>query len=172
MAIPRYRVIEEKGCYAPRSPEPQVLALGADHASAAVYNIRAPVFEHLKEGTEFEFAGTPGPHLAPLNREAEEAMAKYWTDNPDATLDPTRRMPLGQDPMGGRSVEQLVNGLLEQMGQDAAKQSAARQPGGDMAALLAAVRSMADGQAAMQAAMTALLTAQHPLITATPRKAA
>ena len=152
----RYRVTETKGAYMAQDPTPVLLQLGADHAAAQVYNIRSPVFELLKMGTELDFAGVPGPHLEPLNDEARDALAKYWREHPNATLDPTRRMPLGQDPMGGRSIEQLVAGLLERMDTEPAP-SGAGQPSGDLVALLAGQKAMQDAMLALTAALTAAL---------------
>lgn len=158
MATPKYRVIDPKGAYMARSDEPQLLALGADHAAAAVYNIRAPVFALLREGTEVETNQPPGPHLEPLNDEARAAMAAYWDAHPNATLDPTRRMPLGMDPMGGRTTEQLVTALLDGMDRDAVNRAApAGQGGADNAALM---ERLAEGQAALMQALTAVLAGQ------------
>jgi hypothetical protein len=166
MATPRYRIIDAKGAYMPRSPELHVLALGTEHQDAAVYNIRAPVYEHLKQGTDVEFIGTPGPHLEPLNEEASEAIKAYWVKFPNASLDPTRSMPNGQDPMGGRTVEQLVNGLLEAMDQTAQAAAAAapvpasipyQGPSPEFAALLAGQKVMQDTMAALIATLTTAL---------------
>jgi hypothetical protein len=154
MAIPRYRVADSKGAYMALNPEPQLLALGADHNAAAVYGIRAPVYQLFPQGREVEFSGVPGPHLEPLNDAAREAMAAYWKAHPGATLDPTRTMPLGQDPLGGRSVEQLVSGLLERMDSQA---PAGVAPGAEIAALLAGQKAMQDAIASLAAVLAGAL---------------
>lgn len=162
MAMPKYRVIDVKGAYMARDVEPVLLSLGADHTAAAVYNIRAPVYQLVMLGEEIETDQPPGPHLEPLNAEARERLDAYWANNPNATLDPTRRMPLGQDPMGGRTIEQLVSSLLDGMDRDAAARAGGvgAQPGADGAGLAAAVQALAEGQAAMLQALTAVLAAQ------------
>lgn len=160
MATPMYRIIDEKGAYMARDPTPVLLALGDNLASAQVYGIRAAACELLPMGTEVAYDGEPGPHLQPLNAEAERAMAAYWDRFPNATLDPTRKMPLGQDPMGGRSIEQLVGALLDGMDRDASVKAAARPAQGeDTAALL---KSLAEGQAQLGVALAAVLAAQTP----------
>ena len=176
MAIPRYRVIDSKGAYAacsritndkgedvPCSELVQLAELGGDRKAAAAYGVRAVICEPVYKDWIIETTATPGPQFEAMNPEAEVALAAYWKRFPNATLDPTRHMPLGQDPMGGKSVEQLVSGLLEQMDRDAmAKQPVAVQPAADMTALLASVKALADGQATLQAAIAALITApQH-----------
>lgn len=148
----KWRVIDEKGTYAPRDPTPVLLALGDTMASALVYKIKAPAFEVIPFGDTFESDTIVGPHLEPLNDEAREKIAAYWFANPNATLDPTRRMPLGQDPMGGRSIEQSVQALLEAMERDAVAAAPVAQE--DSASLL---RTLAEGQAAMLQVLTAVL---------------
>jgi len=159
MATPRYRVIDEKGAYLPRSPEPQLLQLGADHQAARIYGIRAPVCELLSAGAEIEYLGVPGPHLEPLNDEARAAMAAYWEAHPNASLDPTRHLPLGRDPIGGRTVEQLVSGLLEAMDREASvarERADAARAGGAQAAQLDA---LVQGQVALQDALRVMAAA-------------
>lgn len=149
----RWRVSDEKGCYAPRDPTPVLLAMGENLASIQVYNIRAPQCELLPFGTEFESDAIVGPHLEPLNDEAKEKIAAYWFKNPGATLDPTRKMPLGQDPMGGRSIEQLVTSLLDGMERDAIRRATAESPQVDAEtlALLASIQATPGGLAALKA---------------------
>jgi hypothetical protein len=161
MAQPRYRIIDTKGAYMALDPAPQLLALGADHNAAAVYGIRAPVYTLFRQGTEIDFDGVPGPHLAPLNAEAEAKMRAYWAKYPGATLDPTRHMPLGQDPMGGRSIEQSVAALLEGMQRDLAGAAPAQD------AQAAQIAALVDGQRAMMAAvaqLTAVLAQLAPAL--------
>jgi hypothetical protein len=172
MAIPKYRIIDEKGAYMPRSPEVQLLQLGADHQAARVYGIRAAICELLPMDTEIEFDGIPGPHLKPLNDEAQRRLDEYWAKHPNATLDPTRHLPLGQDPMGGRSIEQLVTGLPEAMdrerrvedallarGAAAVESAQAMPPGGQIAALVESQRAMTDGVARLTAALSGMVAA-------------
>jgi hypothetical protein len=141
MATPRYKVTEEKGAYMPRSPQVQLLQLGADHVAARIYGIRAAVCELLLEGSEIEYEGLPGPHLEPLNDEAREMTAQYRAKFPNATLDPTRHMPLGQDPMMPRSFEQQVLGRLDmQLAAMAPAPAAAEDP--RIEALLAGTLAM------------------------------
>jgi hypothetical protein len=167
----RYRVIDTKGAYMARDPVPQLLQLGADHSAAAVYGIRAPVFELIRLGGELDFAGEPGPHLEPLNEEAREAMETYWAAHPGATLDPTRRMPLGQDPMGGKTTEQLVMGLLNAMdrGMGNAVPPAASQPSAELLALLVGQRAMQDAIAALTGVVAAQLAGAAAPPTAPPQ---
>lgn len=165
MATARYRVTDPKGAYMARDPEPRLLSLGADHNAAAVYGIRAPVFELLRQGAEIDFDGIPGPHLEALNDEAKTRLAKYWEDYPGATLDPTRKMPLGQDPMGGKSIEQLVTGLLNAMDKGPAP---AVQSGVELAALLAGQQAMQQALAALAGAMTALVSHAAPVVPPSP----
>jgi hypothetical protein len=153
MATPRYRVIDTKGAYMPRDPTPHRLQLGDNFESAAVYDVRAPTYELLRQGEEIEYSGEPGPHLEPLNDAARENMDAYWAAHPNATLDPMRHMPLGQDPMGGKTIEQLIGGLLEGMDREATRDAPAG--GVDSPALLLAAQTLADGQAAMLAAVKA-----------------
>jgi hypothetical protein len=151
--IPRYRITDEKGAYLPRSPEIQLLELGADRAASRIYGVRAVVCELLPEGTEIDYLGSPGPHLFPLNDSARAKTKAYWKEHPNATLDPTRHMPLGQDPMAGKSVEQLVTSLLESMDRGPATVEGGQSD--QIAALL-------DGQLAMQALMAQLIGAMTP----------
>jgi hypothetical protein len=146
METARYRIADPKGAYMPRSPELKVLALGTEYQDAMVMAIRAPVFEMLAEGTEIEYAGVPGPHLAPLNEAAREAMAAYQAKG-HGSMDPTRHFPGGQDPMGGLSLQQNVEKLLDGMERDASLRALARPaeaPAGnaDMAALIGELRAL------------------------------
>jgi hypothetical protein len=167
MATPRYRVTDEKGAYLPLDPNPQLLQLGADHNAAAVYGIRAPIYTLLRKGAEIDFDGVPGPHLEPLNDEARAKTDKYWAENPGATLDPTRRMPLGQDPMGGKSIEQLVTGLLNAMDKGPA---ASQQSGPDLVALLAGQAAMQDALASLAVSMATMAAhVAHPVQTGRAR---
>ena len=47
--------------------------------------------EEIGDGTSVPFSGAPGPHMVPLDKEAEKAMAAYTMANPNATLDPFQR---------------------------------------------------------------------------------
>jgi hypothetical protein len=111
----RYKVIVEAGAYIARDPTVVRLDLGADSQAARAYNVRAPVYELLPEGTEFESDMVPGPHLQPLDDEARARMAQYWKDRPGATLDPTRHLPLGKDPMVVATFESTMLATLERM---------------------------------------------------------
>jgi hypothetical protein len=96
----KFKVIAEKGAYMVRSPEVVRLELGADSNAAKAYGVKAMVYELLPEGAEIEGAHIAfGPHLEPLDEEASAAAAAYWLAHPGATLDPTRSLPLGRDPM-------------------------------------------------------------------------
>ena len=44
--------------------------------------------EEIGDGTSVPFSGPPGPHMIPLDKEAEKAMASYMAAHPNATLDP------------------------------------------------------------------------------------
>jgi hypothetical protein len=118
--MPRYKVIAERGAYLPRSAEVVRLDLGADAQAARAYGVRAQVCELLPEGAEIDYAGEPGPHLEPLDEPAREAMAAYWKAHPNATLDPTRSLPLGQDPLLRPTFEQTMLRSLERMAAEAA----------------------------------------------------
>jgi hypothetical protein len=117
--VARYRILSESGAYLPRDPEAVRLDLGSTGAAKA-YMVRAPVFELLAQGTEIDMADdfVPGPHLQPLDAAAETAMAAYNKARPGATLDPTRSLPLGRDPMAARSLDQMVMDQLERMSAD------------------------------------------------------
>ena len=184
MEMARYRISDAKGAYMPRSPELKVLALGTEYQDAMVMAIRAPVFEMLPQGTEIEWPGVPGPHLEPLNDAAREAMAAYKAKGP-GSMDPTRHFPGGQDPMGGPSVQQSVERLLDGMEREASDRALARQaserlagpaaaPAGnsDMAALLEGQKATQDSIAALVGAMGALVVALAPVAHAKPGKAA
>jgi hypothetical protein len=118
----RYRVISENGAYLPSSPEVVRLELGGgDSAGARAYGVRAPVFQLFKSGDEITVpAGfIPGPHLEPLDDEAHTAMAAYQKARPGATLDPTRQLPLGIDPLSVRTFEGAIMASLERMAAEA-----------------------------------------------------
>lgn len=115
----RYRVVAEKGAYMARSSEVVRLELGADAHASRIYGVRAQVCELLPEGSEVEFDGIPGPHLEPLDDEARLAMAAYIKKFPGATLDPTRRLPLGQDPLLQPTFEQAMLRSLERISAEA-----------------------------------------------------
>lgn len=42
----------------------------------------------LKTNTEIDFDGTPGPHMIPLDSEAEARLDAYYKERPGATLRP------------------------------------------------------------------------------------
>jgi len=111
----KYKIITENGAYMARDPTVVRLELGADSTAAKAYGVRAPVYELLAEGAEIEFDGIPGPHLQPLDDAAKERMAQYWKDRPNATLDPTRHLPLGRDPMVVATFEGTMLATLERM---------------------------------------------------------
>lgn len=142
----RYKVISEKGAYLPVGDEVVRLELGADSKAARAYGVRAQVCRLFEEGEELEFSGIPGPHLEPLDAEAKERMAAYWAKFPGATLDPTRSLPLGQDPMVRPTFDQAMLRVLERM---EAEPETARVPvapsavDGQIAALTEAVAKLA-----------------------------
>lgn len=120
----RYRVVSEKGAYMARSSEVVRLELGADAHASRMYGVRAQVCELLVEGTEIEFDGIPGPHLEPLDDAARAAMAAYVKKFPGATLDPTRHLPLGQDPLLQPTFEQAMLRSLERISAESEGQPA------------------------------------------------
>jgi hypothetical protein len=72
------------------------LELGGHDAQARLaFNVRAPVNELLPQGTIIEGAHLIyGPHLRPLDPEAEAAQREFELQHPDATLDPSSALPL------------------------------------------------------------------------------
>jgi hypothetical protein len=142
--MPRYKVIDERGCYLARDPTVVRLELGADANAARAYSVRAAIHEHILEGAEIDMPDgfVPGPHLLPLDDAAKKAMAQYLKDRPGATLDPTRSLPLGQDPMQPPSLEASVLRTLERMAEDAAGASAAPSAGASDAKLDALVEQI------------------------------
>jgi hypothetical protein len=148
----KYRVIAESGAFMPRSPDIVRLDLGGSDAARA-YSVRAPICELLAQNTEVDVPDgfIPGPHLEPLDDPARAAMAQYWKDRPGATLDPTRTLPLGRDPMAARTLDGMVMDQLERMAAEAVS-----KPPGDprLDALIEAVSKLAGvvGQVAAPAA--------------------
>ena len=127
----KYRIISEAGAYLPRSPEIVRLELGGgDSASARAYAVRAPVYELLGAGTEVDLPADfiPGPHLEPLDTEARAAMEAYRKARPGASLDPTRSLPLGIDPMAGRSMEEMIMAQLQRNLADAVTKPEVARP--------------------------------------------
>jgi hypothetical protein len=116
----RYKIISEAGAYMPVSSEIVRLELGADSHAARQYGVRSQVMKLFVENEEIDFDGIPGPHLEPLDEAARERMAAYWKAHPGATLDPTRSLPLGQDPMLRPTFEQAMLRQLERMTEEAA----------------------------------------------------
>jgi hypothetical protein len=119
------------------SPEVVRLELGADQNAARTYGVRAQVMRLYAEGEEVEFDGIPGPHLEPLDEPAKLAMAAYWAANPGATLDPTRSLPLGQDPLLRPTFEQAMLRSLERLAADSTEPAA--RPAGAVDAKLDAL---------------------------------
>lgn len=116
----RYKVITEHGAYLPVSDEIVRLELGADQKASKTYGVKAQVMRLYAEGEELEFSGIPGPHLEPLDEEARQRSAVYWKAHPNATLDPTRSLPLGQDPLLRPTFESATLAMLERMAAEAA----------------------------------------------------
>jgi len=53
----------------------------------------------IKRDSVIEWSGTPGPHMIPMNDEAEAAMEEYYRANPHASLNPVDGLRLqGGDP--------------------------------------------------------------------------
>jgi hypothetical protein len=141
----RYRIISEAGAYLARSAEIGRLELGGgDSAGARAYNVRAPVCELLVQGTEVDMpAGfVPGPHLEPLDDAARADMAAYWKARPGASLDPTRSLPLGRDPLATQTLEGAVMAQLERLAADAVSKPAVPASDAKLDALLEAVTKM------------------------------
>lgn len=103
----------------------------------------------LPEGTEIVYDDVPGPHMEPLDKEAEIAMSEYQKARPGATLDPTRHLPNGLDPMAGKTVEQLVMSRLTEIEASASRTSP------DAAVL----EKLAEGQAQIAQVLSILVTA-------------
>jgi len=108
----------------------------------------APYPQLLPEGSEIVYDGTPGPHMEPVDKEAETAMAEYQKERPGATLDPTRHLPNGIDPMAGKTVEQLVMGRLTEI-------EAAVSRGSESSA----IEKLAESQAQIAQLLTHLVSA-------------
>lgn len=47
----------------------------------------------LPEGTVIEYSGTPGPHMEPLDDDAQAAMDAYYKAHPEASLNPVEALP-------------------------------------------------------------------------------
>lgn len=120
----RYKIISENGAYLALDPTPVKIELGADSHAARAYNVKAPIFELVGEGAVIEYAGVPGPHMEPLDDEAKTAMAAYLKARPGASLDPTRSLPLGRDPMMVPTFETGMLSMLERMAAEAAGRDA------------------------------------------------
>jgi hypothetical protein len=117
----RFKIIAENGAYLARDPTVVRLELGADQVAARAYNTRAVINEWLPMETEIEGSHlTFGPHLLPLDADAKEAAAAYWLKHPLASLDPTRSLPLGRDPMVAATFESATLAMLERMAAEAA----------------------------------------------------
>jgi hypothetical protein len=117
----RYKIISENGAYLSRDPTIVRLELGADAAAARAYGVRAVVNELLPFETEIEGDHIVfGPHLEPLDDPAKEKAAAYWKLRPNASLDPTRSLPLGRDPMVAATFETATLAMLERMAAEAA----------------------------------------------------
>jgi hypothetical protein len=122
----RFKIIAENGAYMARDPTIVRLELGADQAAARAYGVRAQINELLP--FESEVSGSHvvfGPHLEPLDGEARAAADAYWAKHPGASLDPTRSLPLGRDPMVAATFESATLGMLERMAAEAAGQPVA-----------------------------------------------
>ncbi|HXA22763.1 MAG TPA: hypothetical protein VNW90_10710 [Acetobacteraceae bacterium] len=117
----KYKIIAENGAYMARDPTIVRLELGADQAAARAYGVRAQINELLPFETEIEGDHIVfGPHLEPLDDPAKEKAAAYWKLRPNASLDPTRSLPLGRDPMVAATFETATLAMLERMAAEAA----------------------------------------------------
>jgi hypothetical protein len=80
--------------------------------------------EYLGEGVEIASNETPGPHWEPVNATAKVAVDAYRKARPNATLDPTRHLPNGIDPMAGHTLETALLGALRRVESDGPAASA------------------------------------------------
>ena len=153
----RFKVISEKGAYLTRSPDVVRLELGADSNAAKAYGVRAMVYELLPEGAEIEGDHLVfGPHLEPLDDAAKAAAAAYWKAHPNATLDPTRSLPLGRDPMVAATFESTTLAMLERMAAEAAGQPTSSPPASDPR-----FDALADALVKLTALVTAMVPPTH-----------
>jgi hypothetical protein len=164
-----YRIISEGGAYLPRDPEVVRLDLGSTGAAKA-YLVKAPVCELLPLDTEIDLPDdfVPGPHLLPLDAAAETAMAAYRKARPGASLDPTRSLPLGRDPMAARTLEQTVMDQLERMAADVTG-TGTPKPDAKLDALTEAMTTLTK-LVAQLAASPPVVPAQSPPAAQTPSR--
>lgn len=81
----------------------------------------------LQEGAEIVYAGLPGPHMQPMNEQAHAKKAEFAAKYPTATLDPTRNLPNGIDPLAGHTLETALISMMRKIeaeGQPAAATAA------------------------------------------------
>jgi hypothetical protein len=86
----------------------------------------------------------PGPYVEALDESGKAAEAEYRKKYPNATLDPTRHLPNGQDPLVMHTFEGLVMRNLEGMLSSATAKPAQND----------VLTSIADSQAVLTAAVT------------------
>jgi hypothetical protein len=141
-----FKVVSERGCYMPRRPsEITFLELSDDRALSKAFAIRAPICELIKKDEVVEVAAdfVPGPHLEPMDPEAEAAMRQYWRAYPGASLDPTRSLPL----TGG--FDDLIQGQLNRI---LAEAGGPQRPTDELAGLRQQMAEMAEAIAKLTAA--------------------
>lgn len=102
--------------------------------------------EFMEAGQTFVSEHYPGPYVEALDESAKAAEAEWQKKRPGATLDPTRHLPNGQDPMVMQTFEGLVMRRLEGMLSEVAGKPAQSD----------ALTAIADSQAVMTAAITQL----------------
>lgn len=149
----RFRILNEAGAYLCLDPTPVKLDLGGgDIASRNAYNVTAPVYQVVPMGAEIEGRHIAfGPHMLPLDAEAEAAAEAYFKAKPGASLDPTRSLPLGRDPFAAATYEHQTLAVLERMAADAASRPA------PAAASDAKIDAMAEAITTMAAMMAHLI---------------
>ena len=86
---------------------------------------QSPVPLLLEEGDEVDLPEAPGPYVDPLDEQAAKLLAAYHEARPGATMDPTRRLPGGVDPIAGQPFEQQVMTELRRREVDSAASASA-----------------------------------------------
>lgn len=141
----RYRITSEHGAYLPTSTMAQLLELGeSSSAGARAYGVRSVPHHLFKQHDVVEMPDSfvPGPHLEPLDEAAHAAMKAYEAKHPASTLDPTRSLPLGRDPMAPLSFEQRMMAQMEGLMAEATTRPPAAPSDPKIDALLEAVAAL------------------------------
>jgi hypothetical protein len=141
----KYRITSEHGAYLPTSTEKTLLELGeSSSAGARAYGVRAVPHQLFKQGDVVDMADSfvPGPHLEPLDEPARDAMAAYEKKHPLSSLDPTRSLPLGRDPMMPLTFEQRMMAQMEGMMAEAQSRPPTTPSDPKLDALLEAVTAL------------------------------